>query len=99
MLRAYPVEIESACTPPQVFHYHGPQREHAQRHQRGDELRRDRGMQMKLPPAVRTPRSDTGMIGGLLRGDDAVETGAEEGEDECRRNDAERGRGGKCCKP
>ena len=57
------------------------------------------GMHVKFEPAIGAPGREAGSVGGLLRDDHAVEAGADEGEDEGRGNDAERGRRGEGREP
>src|SRR6266511_3672409 len=86
-----------ACAP--SFHHDRNEREHAERRQRSEKLRRERRVDVELEPAVGAAGREAGLIGGLLRGDHAVEAGAEEGKYEGRRDDAERGCRGESGKP
>ena len=78
---------------PQPPHHHRNKCQDAKCHKRSHNFGRDRGPEVEIEPAVRSSRRHTGLIGGLLRGHDAVEAGAHEREGEGRRNHAEHTRG------
>src|SRR5262245_23891850 len=82
-----------ACARLQPLHDHRNQRENAERRERGQKLRRDRAVHVELEPAIGASRRQAGLIGGLLGLDHAVETRAQESEDEGGGNDPERGSG------
>src|SRR5215472_5934071 len=70
----------------------GNERENTQRHERAEKLRRERRLHVELEPAVGPSRREARLVGGLLRGDHAVEAGADEGKCEGGGNHAQRRR-------
>ena len=56
---------------------------------RGNELGRGDRLEIEIEMAVRLAGGEAGLVGSVLGGDDAVEAGAEKGEGERARNDAE----------
>src|SRR5215831_9445271 len=76
----------------QPLHHHRDERENAERHEGAEKLRRERRLHVEFEPAIGAARREAGLVGGLLRGDHAVEAGADEGKREGDGDDAERGR-------
>src|SRR5262249_65949 len=72
--------------------HHRNERENAERHGGAEKLRRERRLHVEFEPAIGAARREAGLVGGLLRGDHAVEAGADEGKREGDGDDAERGR-------
>src|SRR5262249_56828091 len=72
----------------QPLHHHRNERENTERHEGAEKLRRERHLHVEFEPAIGAARREAGLVGGLLRGDHAVEAGADEGKREGDRDDA-----------